>query len=155
MTKELIEVVTEKIFYVLNEVENKEVAHQASKPLQEISSPCPHLLERPGASAAFSEFNTPRMTLKEYAKSPLIKKKASRLNFSDFECEITNEAFEKVPSYIRGRTSLCELQDFLDNSVIKSFNDKYELIYKDRKVLKQSEFSLQSMLRLLQYFIGI
>lgn len=157
LTKELISCVTDKMFYILNELEKPtEEKTQESRVLQEISSPCPKLYERADAASAFSELNTPRMTLMEYAKSPLIKKKPrAMLNFTDFEADISKEDFEKVPSYIRGRTTLSELQDFLDNMIIKCFNTKYEIIYKDRKVLKQSEFALQNMFKdQANYFEG-
>jgi hypothetical protein len=158
-TKQLIEHTTNKMFFILNEIDKTEEKPKEPRiAFQELKSPCPKMYERDDAAAAFSQLNTPRMTVMEYAKSPMIKKKVqtrAMLNFSDFEADITKDSFEKIPSYIRGRTTLCELQDFLDNMIIKCFNAKYELVYKDRKVLKQSEFALQNMFKdQANYFEG-
>lgn len=121
----------------------------SSRALREISSPAPpRLFDRADAALVFSELNTPRMSIQQYSKSPMIKKKSrAHLNFSDFEAEITKDIFEKIPTYMRGRTSLSELQEFLDNVVIKCFNEKYEILYKSRAALKQSEFHLQVMFK--------
>lgn len=158
VTKDLVAGVTDKIFFVLNELEKEKNPEKPreSRVLQELSSPCPKLYDRGDAAAVFSQLNTPRMTLMEYAKSPLIKKKPrAMLHFSDFETDITKDSFDKIPSYIKGRITLSELQDFLDNQIIKCFNAKYELVYKDRKVLKQSEFALQNMFKdQANYFEG-
>jgi Spindle and kinetochore-associated protein 1 len=148
-TKYLLDNVTSKMFFLLNEIEN---ISARSAPLSEIASPAPRLFDkhhRPEAVQAFSQVNTPRLTIQEYAKSPLIKKKSrAQLKFSDFEeVVIRREDFEVVPSYLRGRISLGELQEFLDTTIIKCFNSKYELLYKERSALKQSEFQLQNHLK--------
>lgn len=106
------------------------------------------LLERAGASEAFSEFNTPRMPVSDYAKSPFAMRRSKvQLQFSDFEAEITSEEFAKVPSYMRGRASQADLQDFLDNVVIRTFNNKYRILFQHRAALKPSECNLQSMFK--------
>lgn len=151
-TRQIIERVTEKMFFVMNQLDTAPVAASTAKTnirgaLREIPSPAPpRLFDRADAAFVFSELNTPRMSIQQYAKSPMIKKKSrAHLNFSDFEAEISKETFEKIPTYMRGRTSLSELQDFLDSVVIKCFNEKYEILYKSRAALKQSEFQLQLM----------
>lgn len=96
------------------------------------------------------------MMVADYAKSPFAKKRTKlQLQFTDFEAEITNEDFAKVPGYMRGRAALSELQEFLDNVVIRTFNEKYQILYKQRTTLKPSEFSLQQMFKdQASYFEG-
>lgn len=85
-----------------------------------------------------------RMTLAEYSHSPLVKQKTrAQLQFIDFEAEVTEEAFGKIPSYMKLRASLSELQHFLDSVVIKTFNDKYQLLMKSRTALKKGELDVQ------------
>lgn len=153
-TRKIIERVTSKMFLILNHIENLPANSTTSRQVfNELASPAPKLFDRAGASAAFSQPNTPRMTIQEYTKSPLIKKKSrAQLNFSDFEAEIKKEDFDRVPSYIRGRFSLGEVQEFLEAVVIKCFNEKYELLYKNRSVLKQSEFQLQLTFKDQQHY---
>jgi hypothetical protein len=96
-----------------------------------------------------NQVRTPsRMTLAEYSKSPLAKqKRKTQLNFTDFEAEISVEDFEKIPSYMKGRTTLSDLQNFLENVVIRTFNEKYQIMLKKRSALMTSEINLQSMFK--------
>lgn len=125
--------------------------------LREIGIPgTPKLYERAGATQAFSELNTPRMLVTDYAKSPFTKMRTKvQLQFSDFEAEVSKEDFAKVPAYMRGRSTLSELQEFLDNVVIRTFNNKYRTLFQHRSSLKPSEFTLQSMFKSqASYFEG-
>lgn len=72
----------------------------AKRALQPIDIPgTPKLLEREGAHQAFSELNTPRMFVDDYAKSPFAKKRTKvALQFSDFEAFISEQDFKSVPA---------------------------------------------------------
>jgi hypothetical protein len=85
------------------------------------------------------------MSIEQYSKSPFAKKKNSKLQlkFSDFEADITPQQFDSIPSYIRGRIPLHDVKNFLEEIVIKCFNAKYELYYKNRTCLKPSDYNLQ------------
>lgn len=157
-TREVISRVNRKMMYLLERLEEQEKHEQNShRALREINIPgTPKLYDRAGASQAFSEHNTPRMLVAEYAKSPFTKKRTKvQLQFSDFEADITPEEFAKVPAYMKGRSHLSELQDFLENVVMKTFNNKYRTLYLHRSSLKPSEFNLQSMFKSqTSYFEG-
>lgn len=147
-----------KMMYLLQHLEEL-TKHQENEKrvLKEIQLPgTPKLFDRAGAIQAFSESNTPRMGLADYAKSPFAKKRSKmQLQFTDFEAEINNEDFSKIPGYMKGRTTLCELQEFLDTVVIRALNEKYQILFKQRASLKPSEFNLQSMFRdQASYFEG-
>lgn len=129
--------------------------HTEQRAFQPIDPSTPKLLEREGAVQAFSETNTPRMFVDEYAKSPFAKKRTKvALQFSDFEAIITQQDFNSVPAYMRGRASLFELQDFLE-ILIRTFSQKYRILHLHRSSLKNSEWSLQSMFKSQEgYFEG-
>ncbi|CRK94646.1 CLUMA_CG008146, isoform A [Clunio marinus] len=125
--------------------------------LKEISIPgTPKVYERPGALQAFSETNTPRMLVSEYAKSPFAKKRTKvQLQFTDFEYEITDDDFARIPGYMKGRAVLSELQGFLDNVIIRTFNEKYQILHKQKLSLKPFEVTLQTMFKdQTKYFEG-
>lgn len=96
------------------------------------------------------------MMVADYAKSPFAKKRTKiQLQFTDFEAEISKEEFARIPGYMRGRAVQSELQEFLDNIVIRTFNLKYQILFRQRSTLKPSEFSLQSMFKdQASYFEG-
>lgn len=158
-TTQVISRVQLKMMHLLQHFEDKEKHQKTEKrALQEINLPhTPKLFDRDGAAQAFAETNTPHMMIADYAKSPFAKKRTKvQLTFADFEAEITKEDFAKVPGYMRGRTAPSDLQDFLDNVVIRTFNDKYQLLYKQRSILKPSEFGLQTMFKdQASYFEGM
>lgn len=147
-----------KMMMLLQYIEDQDKQNQTAKrALMEINVPgTPKLLDREGAMQAFSELNTPRMLVSDYAKSPFTKKRTKvQLQFSDFEAEITNEDFVKIPGYMRGRATVSELQNFLDNVIIRTFNNKYRTLFQHRSSLKPSEFNLQSMFKSQEsYFEG-
>jgi hypothetical protein len=157
-TTESISRVQMKMMLLMNHVDKIERKQQtSSRALQEIGIPAsPKLLDREGAVQAFSELNTPRMMVSDYAKSPFTKKRTKlQLQFTDFEAEISNEDFAKIPAYMKGRVALSELQYFLETVVIRTFNEKYQLMFKQRSTLKPSEFNLQSMFKdQASYFEG-
>uniref|UniRef100_A0A182MJK2 SKA complex subunit 1 n=1 Tax=Anopheles culicifacies TaxID=139723 RepID=A0A182MJK2_9DIPT len=77
-----------------------------------------------------------KMFLQDYTKSPFtLRSKARDIHFYDFDVIITEEEFETIPKYLKGRMQLSELQQFLEKEVIKCFEEKYTLMYKHRKVL--------------------
>lgn len=139
-----------KMVYLLQHFADQEKHQQTEKrALKEINVPStPKLNDRAGYSQAFSELNTPRMLVADYAKSPFAKKRTKvQLQFSDFEAEITKDDFEKVPAYMKGRTTLSELQDFLETVIIRTFNNKYRTLFQHRSSLKPSELNLQSIFK--------
>lgn len=147
-----------KMLYLLehfNKVEDQQQNEKrALKPLDLPGTP--KLFDRDGAKQAFSELNTPRMQVSEFAKSPFAKKRSKiQLHFTDFEAEISSEDFLKIPAYMRGRASQSELQEFLENVVIRTFNHKYKILFQHRASLMPSEFNLQSMFKSqTNYFEG-
>jgi Spindle and kinetochore-associated protein 1 len=146
-----------KMMHLLQHFDDQDKHKQTEqRALKEIGFSSPHLMDRSGAQQAFQEVNTPRMLVSDYAKSPFAKKRTKiQLQFTDFEAEISSEDFSKIPAYMRGRQTLPELQDFLDNCIIKTFNDKYKTLHRHRSTLKPSEFTLQSMFRSQEsYFEG-
>lgn len=142
--------IQEKMIVLIQHLEEKEQQEKREKrALQAITIPgTPKMFERAGAMQAFAESNTPRMMVSDYAKSPFAKKRTKiQLQFTDFEAEISSEDFSKIPSYMKGRIVQSELQEFLDNVVIRTFNFKYQILFRQRSTLKPSEFSLQTMFR--------
>lgn len=157
-TNKAIQRIQEKMLVLLQHFDEKAKHEQQEKrALQEIVIPgTPKLFDRAGAAQAFSETNTPRMMISDYAKSPFAKKRTKiQLQFTDFEAEISSEDFAKIPSYMKGRVVQSELQDFLDNVVIRTFNFKYQILFRQRSTLKPSEFTLQAMFKdQASYFEG-
>ncbi|XP_053676728.1 spindle and kinetochore-associated protein 1-like [Anopheles nili] len=80
--------------------------------------------------------STSKMHLSDYSKSPFtLRSKVKCMNFFDFDAIITEEQFETIPKYLKGRMQLVELNQFLEKEVIKCFEEKYTLMYKQRKVI--------------------
>lgn len=95
----------------------------------------------------------PKLSLAEFSVSPLSQKKLKkRLQFSDFEAEITPDEFAKIPDYIKGRTKLEALVEFLEKAILSTFNDKYQIVHHKKSALNapnlqlQNEFKVQSKL---------
>ncbi|XP_053665852.1 spindle and kinetochore-associated protein 1-like [Anopheles marshallii] len=83
-----------------------------------------------------NETKPSKMYLQDYTKSPFaLRSKPRDIHFYDFEANITEEEFETIPKYLKGRMQLSELKQFLEKDVIKCFEDKYTLMYKHRKAL--------------------
>uniref|UniRef100_A0AAG5DX46 SKA complex subunit 1 n=1 Tax=Anopheles atroparvus TaxID=41427 RepID=A0AAG5DX46_ANOAO len=89
------------------------------------------------ASKAEAQHENPsKMYLSDYLKSPFtVRSKPRAMKFYDFDAEITEEQFETIPKYLKGRMQLAELVQFLQGEVIKCFEDKYSLMYKHRKAV--------------------
>lgn len=154
--KEKVQLVNEKLLFLLSELERATHVQQQNI-FSGLKSPMPQGSGRSANSFA-NLLETPRMSIDQYSKSPFAKRKNTKqqLKFSDFEAEITSEQFDKIPSYIRGRLSLAEVQSYLDEVVIKCFNAKYELLYKNRAILKPSDYSLQIFYKeQMGYFDGM
>uniref|UniRef100_A0A4Y0BL02 SKA complex subunit 1 n=1 Tax=Anopheles funestus TaxID=62324 RepID=A0A4Y0BL02_ANOFN len=83
-----------------------------------------------------NEANPSKMYLQDYTKSPFASRsKARNIHFYDFDVAITEEEFETIPRYLKGRMQLSELKQFLEKEVVKCFEEKYTLMYKHRKAL--------------------
>ncbi|XP_055537729.1 uncharacterized protein LOC129725683 [Wyeomyia smithii] len=81
-----------------------------------------------------------KMFLADYQKSPFVTKMKPRcLSFLDFNDSISPEEFEQIPKYMRGRESLDELVGFLQTVVISSFEEKYSLLYKNKKAVTNQQ----------------
>lgn len=94
---------------------------------------------------ASAESPAPKLSLAEFSVSPLAQKKLKvRLQFSDFEADITNEAFAKIPSYMKGRTTLEEFVEFLDKIILRTFNEKYQIVHQKKSALNSSDAKLQN-----------
>uniref|UniRef100_A0A182QTM7 SKA complex subunit 1 n=1 Tax=Anopheles farauti TaxID=69004 RepID=A0A182QTM7_9DIPT len=80
--------------------------------------------------------NLLKMHLQDYSKSPFAarSKPNKDIRFYEFEASITEEQFETLPKYLKGRMQLSELANFLED-VIKCFEEKYTLMYKQRKAV--------------------
>lgn len=96
------------------------------------------------------------MSLAEFQHSPFAKKiKPLSLNFVDFEKEITQMEFDTIPRYMKGRDTVGELNHFLETVVIRCFNDKYTLVYKNREAVKIADKNLWCTYRQqINYFPG-
>ncbi|XP_035773432.1 spindle and kinetochore-associated protein 1-like [Anopheles albimanus] len=93
-----------------------------------------------------------KMHLLDYSKSPFVSRTKSRkMKFYDFECEITEDQFETIPKYLRGRMQLAELQQFLETEIVKCFEEKYSLMYKTRKaIVNPQDLAIWNEYNLLQ-----
>ncbi|XP_062543778.1 spindle and kinetochore-associated protein 1-like [Armigeres subalbatus] len=87
---------------------------------------------------------TDKMLLSEYQKSPFVAKMKPRcLSFLDFNFNINHEEFEQIPKYMRGRENLDELMAFMQTVIVPCFEEKYTLLYKNKKaVTNQQDLAL-------------
>ncbi|CRK94632.1 CLUMA_CG008132, isoform A [Clunio marinus] len=101
--------------------------------------------------------NNNRVTINEFIKSPLSKTRIrTKLQFSDFETEITDEDFDTISSYMKGRITLNELTEFLNNVIIQAFNEKYQILNQHSEVLTIVERSLQNTFKQqASFFTGL
>lgn len=84
-----------------------------------------------------------KMSVSDFQNSPFVNNiKPVSLNFLDFEIQLTQEEFNMIPKYMKGRETLDELNLFLEKTISKSFNDKYSLIFKQRNAVKQCDKEL-------------
>lgn len=80
-----------------------------------------------------------KMYLDEYLQSPFVRKTKPLLvpfQFMDFEAEITNQMFESIPKYMRGRETVDELKNFLETILVPCFNEKYQLLHRHRDCIR-------------------
>lgn len=82
------------------------------------------------------------------SEPPTTVKRKQRISF---EAEVTQEMFDRVPSYMKCRTTITELQDFLQ-VVIKTFNQKYHLLNQKSKNLKSSDLKLYHKFKSQTFF---
>lgn len=84
------------------------------------------------------------MYLAEYQKSPFVAKMKPRcLSFLDFNFRISQEEFDQIPKYMRGRENLDELIAFMQTVIVSCFEEKYTLLYKNKKaVTNQQDLAL-------------
>lgn len=84
-----------------------------------------------------------KISLYDFQNSPFVSKiKPLSLNFLDFEKQLTQDEFNMIPKYMKGRETLEEMNYFLEKTVSKCFNDKYSLLFKQRKAVKQCDKEL-------------
>lgn len=84
-----------------------------------------------------------KISLVDFQNSPFVSKiKPLSLNFLDFEVQLTQDEFNLIPKYMKGRETLEEMNYFLEKTVSKCFNDKYTLLFKQRQAVKQCDKEL-------------
>lgn len=84
--------------------------------------------------------STEKMYLSEYQKSPFVAKIKPRcLSFLDFHFCIRQEDFDQIPKYMRGRENLDELVAFMQTIIVPCFEEKYTLLYKNKKVVTNQQ----------------
>ncbi|XP_055626662.1 uncharacterized protein LOC129768800 [Toxorhynchites rutilus septentrionalis] len=85
-----------------------------------------------------------KIFLSEYQNSPFVTKMKPRcLSFLDFNIDILEEDFQQIPKYMRGRETLDELAEFLKSVILSCFEEKYSLMYKQKKaVTSQQDLAL-------------
>lgn len=94
---------------------------------------------------ASAESPRPKLSLAEFSVSPLSQKRLKvRLQFSDFEADITSDEFAKIPSYMKGRLTLEALVEFLDLVILRTFNEKYQIVHQQKSALNSSDIKLQN-----------
>lgn len=127
---------------VLQAVQNENVGEQVVKQ-EPVSSLKP---------AAASQAADRKMTLLDYQNSPFVSKMKPRcLSFLDFNVVISQEDFEQIPKYMRGRESVDELVTFLQTVVVACFEEKYTLLYKNKKAItNQQDLALWKAFNLQQ-----
>lgn len=84
--------------------------------------------------------------------STVNSKKKSRIPV--FEATITNEKFEKVPAYMKGRNSIIELQHFVNTVLIRAFNEKYKLLQQTKSSLKSPDRALYNEFKVQEPSFG-
>lgn len=90
---------------------------------------------------------THSVSVATYSRSAKLKSHPPKaLKFSDFILSndaLCEENFDKIPNYMRGRTSFQELLDFFNNVIVNLFNEKYRIKYQSRQSLKRDEIDMQ------------
>lgn len=71
--------------------------------------------------------------------------KASKTSI--FHATITNESFAKIPAYMKGRSTLLDLQMFMENTIIRTFQEKYSFLQKKRSALSTNELTRFNQLK--------
>lgn len=72
--------------------------------------------------------------------------KPIHVNVPVFKAVVSDEAFAKVPSYMKGRSSILDLQTFLEH-VIRTFEDKYSTLHKQRSKMSSTELNNYKMFK--------
>ncbi|XP_061389363.1 spindle and kinetochore-associated protein 1-like [Musca vetustissima] len=87
---------------------------------------------------------TPRLKMSDYKNLPLVKKKIAPIPifFAEFDVHISPQQFDKIPKYMSGRETVDQLNGFLESVIIPCFNEKYQLIHKQRNILRGNDLEL-------------
>lgn len=97
---------------------------------------------------ASAEQSGTKLSVAQFSISPLSKKRFKvRLQFTDFEADITETDFASIPSYMKGRSTLKDLTLFANDVIIRTFNDKYQILSQKREALKPTDVPLQSQFK--------
>lgn len=64
-----------------------------------------------------------------------------------FKADITEEGFKKVPSYMKGRSTLVELQSFLEKVIVRTFYEKYLTLQKKSSDLSCADLKLYNLFK--------
>lgn len=77
------------------------------------------------------------------------------LQFTDFERIISRAEFNNIPSYLKQRATIDQIQQFLENIIIKSLTLKYSLLPKRREAVPPLEIDLWNLYKSQEsYFKG-
>lgn len=140
-TVEIIKRVQLKMMVLLQELESKEKSAQQPYFLSPMD-------EGFIASATSSERDENKLSLAQFTVSPLSKKRLKvRLQFTDFEVDITENDFASIPGYMKGRSTLKDLTLFVNDVIIRTLNDKYQILGQKREALKPTDVPLQNQFK--------
>lgn len=85
------------------------------------------------------------MLLSDYTKSPFARRTRpppAELQFVDFEAAaITQPLMDSIPSYMRRREKLADLQLFWDSQIVRCFTQKYALVHKRREAVRGAQLT--------------
>lgn len=70
-----------------------------------------------------------------------------------FDADITEEDFNRLPSYLRGRVKLINLLNFLQVVIIRSFNNKFRIM--NGKELQHHELKLKSTFKMQEKTVAL
>jgi Spindle and kinetochore-associated protein 1 len=139
-TKQNMNRVQMKMMYLLNYLENQDQPSGGSQSQ-------PHNLASYNSEASKTPV-TPNIVVTQHfdeaTPTSVVKKPPAAV----FHYEVTSKEFEKIPSYMKGRVTIVDLQDFLKNVVIQTFKHKYRIMQQRRSTLKPNDCVLQSNFRL-------
>lgn len=143
-TATTIQRVNAKMMYLLEHMDDKTIDTSTE------NGPGPSRLPSPDPIPVIP--STPNIaTASAQLYSPVPPKTKSSV--PSFDADITETDFNKLPSYLRGRTKLINLLNFLQVVIIRAFNNKYRIMY--GKELPHYEQKLQTTFKMQEKIIPL